>query len=77
MRIKYPFKYNNVSSAINLRNKVTNNHNLAKLLKDFNNKLTVFEVTDIDQDIVEITMLDNQNFIDSINECKVVVIILN
>ena len=37
----------------------------------------MFEVTDIYQDIVESTMLDNQNFIDSIYECKVVVIILN
>ena len=46
-------------------------------MKDVHNKLTVFEVTDIDQDIFESAMLDNQNVIDSIYECEVVVIILN
>ena len=66
-----------MSSAINLRNKVTNNHNLAKLLKDFNNKLIVFKIIEIYQDIFESTMLDNKILIYSIDECKVVVIILN
>ena len=41
-----------------------------------NNKLTVFKVTEIDQDIVESAMLDNKFFIDSIYEYEVVVIIL-
>ena len=66
-----------MSSVINLRNKIPDNHKLAKLLKHVNNKLTVFEVIEIDKDIVESTILDNQNFIDSIDEYKVLVIILN
>ena len=37
----------------------------------------MFKVTEIDQDIVEINMLYNQKFIDSVDECEVVVIILN
>ena len=37
----------------------------------------MFEVTEIDQDIVEITILYNENNIDSIYKCEVVVIILN
>ena len=37
----------------------------------------MFEVTEIDQDIFGCNMVDNQNTIDSIYECKVVVIILN
>ena len=45
-------------------------------MKYVNNKLTVFEVTWIDQDVVESTMLDNQNCIYYIYECKVVVVIL-
>ena len=47
---------------------MTKNHNLAKLLKYVNNKLTVFKVTEIDQDIDASTMLDNKKFIGSINE---------
>ena len=74
---KYPFKYKYVSSVVNIKNKIPENHNLAKLLKDVHHKLTVFEVTEIDQDVVESARLDNKSFIDSIDECKVVVIILN
>ena len=37
-------------------------------MKDVNNKLTVFEVTEIDQYIVASTMLDNQNFVIILNE---------
>ena len=48
-----------MSSVVNINKYIPDNHNLAKLLKDFNNKLTVFNVTEIDQDIVESTMLDN------------------
>ena len=72
---KDPFKCKYVSSVVNIRNKIPLNHNLSKLLKYINNKLTVFEVTEIYQDIVESTMLDNKHFIESIDECKVVVII--
>ena len=72
---KDPFKYKYVSSVVNIRSKIPLNHNLSKLLKYINNKLTVFEVTEIYQDIVESTMLDNKHFIESIDECKVVVII--
>ena len=50
-------------SVVNLRNKISENHNLARLLKDVNNKLTVFNVTEIYQDIFESTVLDSQNFI--------------
>ena len=64
-------------SVVNLRNKISENHNLARLLKDVNNKLTVFNVTEIYQDIFESTVLDSQNFIYLIDDCKVVVIILN
>ena len=66
-----------MSSVENIRKKSSENHNLARLLKYVDNKLTVFKVTEIYQDIVKNTMSDNQNFIDSIDECKVVVIILN
>ena len=65
-----------MGSVVNLRNKIPKYHNFAKLLKDVNNKLTVFEVTWNDQDVVESTMLDNQNCIYYIYECKVVVVIL-
>ena len=66
-----------MSSVVSLRSKIPENNNLAKLLKDVDNKLTMFEVAEIYQNIVETTMLDNQNFIDSIYGCEVVVIILN
>ena len=66
-----------MGSVVNLRNKIPKNHSLSKLLKDVNNKLTVFEVTELDWGIVEITMLDNQKNVDLIDECKVVVVILN
>ena len=75
--IKYPFKYKYVISFGSIRKEVTDNHNFAKLLKYVNNKLTVSEVTQIDQYIVESTMLDNKLFIYSIDEFKVVVVILN
>ena len=75
--LRHRTRYNYLSSVVNIRKNIPKNNNLAKLLKAVNNKLTVFEVTEIDQDIVESTMLDNQKFIDSIDECKVVVIILN
>ena len=58
---KDPFKYKYVSSVVNFRNNITKNHNLAGLLKDDNNKLTMFKVTEIDQDIVESTVLYNKN----------------
>ena len=60
------FKYKYVSSVVNIRNNISNNNNLAKLLNDVNNKLTVCEVTQIDKGILESTMLYNQYFIDSI-----------
>ena len=65
---KYTFKYKYVSSVVNLRNKIPDNHNLAKLLKDVNNKLKGFKVTEIDQDIVESTMLDRKNLIQQMIE---------
>ena len=71
------FKYKYVSSVVNIRNNISNNNNLANLLNDVNNTLTVFEVTQIDKGILESTMLYNQYFIDSIYQCEVVVIILN
>ena len=46
--IKYPFNYKYVSSVINHRYNIPENNNPAKLLKDVNNKITVFEVTEID-----------------------------
>ena len=61
---KDPFKYKYVSSVVNLRNNIPKNHNLVRLLKYANKKLTVFEVTEIGQDIVESTTLDNHNVID-------------
>ena len=66
-----------MSSVVNIRNTIPVNYNLAELFKDFNNKLIVFKITEIYQDIFESTMLDNQSFIDSIDEFKVVVILLN
>ena len=68
---KYP------SSVGNIGNNIPKNHKLVKLLKDINNKLTVFEITEIDKYIYESTMLYNQKFIDSICELEVIVIILN
>ena len=59
--IKDMLKYKYVSSVVNFRNNITKNHNLAGLLKDDNNKLTMFKVTEIDQDIVESTVLYNKN----------------
>ena len=53
-----------MSSVVNLRNNIPKNHNLVRLLKYANRKLTVFEVTEIGQDIVESTTLDNHNVID-------------
>ena len=47
-------------SVVNIRKKMTENNNLARLLKDVNNKLTVFKVTETDHDIVESAMLDNK-----------------
>ena len=66
-----------MSSVVSLRNRIPDHHNLGWLLKDINNKHTVFEVKEINEHIVESTMLDNQKFINSIYECEVVVIILN
>ena len=75
--IKDLFKYKYVGSVVNIRNKITENHNLDRLLKYFNNKVTVFKVTEIDQYIFESTLLYNQKIIDSIDECKVAITILN
>ena len=59
----YQCKYKYVSSVVNLRNKIPKNHNLSKLLKYVHNKLTVFKVTEVDQDIAETTMSDNQKLL--------------
>ena len=66
-----------MSSVVKIRNIIPDNHKLAKLLEYVNNKLTVFDVTEIYQNIVESTMLDNKKIIVSIDECKVVVVLLN
>ena len=63
------FMYKYVSSVVNLRNKIPKNHNLAKLLKDVNNKLTEFKVTENYPYIFESTMLNNHNIFDSIYDC--------
>ena len=76
-KAKSPFKYYYVSSVQRNRNKITENINLAKLLNDVNNELTVFKITKVYQDISKNTMLEDQKSIDWIDECKVVIIILN
>ena len=53
--------------VVNLRSNILENYNLADILKNDNNKLTMFEVTEINQDTVENTMLDYQKFIDPID----------
>ena len=50
-----------MSSFVNLRSKIPKSHNLSKLLKDVHTKLAVFKVTEVDQDIVESTILENQS----------------
>ena len=73
---KDPFKNKFVKTINNLKNKIPIHQTFYQYLNEFKD-ISIFEVNDTDQDFIGTTFYNNQQFINSIDECEVLIISMN